>query len=92
MPKPPQHPLQNPNMRNTTDVLAPTEANALIPKNFPTIAASTSEYVCCSKLPSKSGSVNFKISGNAGPAVISLEVAIRLCSKIARKDTENPVR
>jgi hypothetical protein len=70
-------------------VLAPTEANALIPKNFPTIAASTSEYVCCNRLPSKSGSVNFKMRGNAGPAVISLEVAIRLCSKIGCKDTEN---
>lgn len=31
------------------------------------------------------------MSGNVGPAVISLEVAIRLCSKIGRKDTENPM-
>ena len=31
--------LQKPRIRKTTDVLAPTEANALIPKNFPTIAA-----------------------------------------------------
>ena len=31
------------NIRNTTDVLAPTDAKASIPRNLPTIAASTSE-------------------------------------------------
>ena len=37
------HPLQKPKIRKITELLAPTAANAFIPKNFPTIAASTNE-------------------------------------------------
>ena len=89
MANPPQHPLQKPKMRKTTEVLAPTDAKALIPRNFQTMAASTNEYVCCNKFPNNKGKVKLKISGNEGPAVISLNCAISVSvSEIEYKITE----
>lgn len=64
--------------RNHHRRAGPTDASALIPRNLPTMAASASEYVCCSRLPSNKGIVKLKISGRAHPAVISLDVAINL--------------
>ena len=57
MPKPPQQPLQKPKIKNTTDELAPTAASESMPRNRPTMAASTNEYVCCNKLPISKGKV-----------------------------------
>lgn len=76
IPNPPQHPLQNPNIRVITEVPAPTAAREFIPRDLPTITASTIEYVCCKRLPNKRGTVNLNRIVSGGPDVIFLELTI----------------
>ena len=70
IPKPMQMPMQKPSTRNCTLLVAPTAASAPVPSTRPTMAASTRLYICCKRLPNKSGTANCRISLRGLPSVI----------------------
>ena len=70
IPKPMQMPMQKPSTRNCTLLVAPTAASAPVPSTRPTMAASTRLYICCKRLPSKSGTANCRISLRGLPSVM----------------------
>ena len=67
-------PWVNPRIRKLTDPVAPTAANASTPTNRPTIMVSTILYNCWKILPMIIGMINFVISLEGLPFVISSSI------------------
>ena len=67
-------PWVNPRIRKLTDPVAPTAANASTPTNRPTIMVSTILYNCWKILPIIIGMINFVISLEGLPFVISSSI------------------
>ena len=67
-------PCVNPKIRKLTDPVAPTAANASTPTNRPTITVSTMLYSCWKILPMIIGMINFVISLEGLPFVISSSI------------------
>ena len=80
-PKPAIVPIQNPNTKNWTLLVAPTAASAAGPSVCPTIAASATLYVCWNRFPNKRGIANCNISFKEFPSTMLFLIVSFLPSK-----------